>query len=166
MAHEPGDLTDVWHVISDALGELLDQIDRTEACPWEQYDSEPDDDPKTTEDGYLSVLRQAQAMVVDVLNGRGRSERLRKAMRSDAVVISRQEESLAVWFTPLAIREHFAIDGEPHENPTNEFTDEELAIAAEIVMGGSDFLWATYDSECDNVLAYARRIKTETKEGF
>lgn len=50
------------HVILDALGELLDQIDRGEVTPWDDYDTD-DDDIKTNRYGYLMGLNRARDAV-------------------------------------------------------------------------------------------------------
>lgn len=61
MSAEPHPDDDL-HVITDALGELLDSIDRGEVSPWSNYDAD-DTDAKTTRDGYLSVLNRARSAV-------------------------------------------------------------------------------------------------------
>jgi hypothetical protein len=63
---------DELHVILDALGELLDQIDRDETNPWADYDGDPADDPKMSRDGYLAVLAAAQANIEARLAGNQR----------------------------------------------------------------------------------------------
>lgn len=46
---------DELHVLLDAAGMMCNLIGVGEAHPWDEYDGE-DDDPKTTEDGYVDVL--------------------------------------------------------------------------------------------------------------
>lgn len=58
MMHPDDDL----HVILDALQELLDQIDRGEVTPWDNYDTNAND-AKATRLGYLAVLDRVQRSV-------------------------------------------------------------------------------------------------------
>jgi len=59
---------DPFHVILDGLGELLDQIDRGEIAPWENYPAVGPDDPKVTSDGYIAVLHTARKFAENALS--------------------------------------------------------------------------------------------------
>lgn len=59
---------DVFHVIIDAVSELKIQIEDDGLTPWHNYTSEPDEDPKSTRDGYLAMLELAQSYAESALN--------------------------------------------------------------------------------------------------
>ena len=60
---------DIFHVILDALGDLSENIDRGVLTPWDDYDPS-DSDPKSTREGYLSILSDAITFAMGVLSER------------------------------------------------------------------------------------------------
>jgi hypothetical protein len=68
------------------------------------------------------------------------------------------DPGLAVWFSPDAIREHFA--GDDHDASCRALSDAALSGAAKDTLFSSDRLWTLYDELCLEVLARARERET------
>jgi hypothetical protein len=69
------------------------------------------------------------------------------------------DHSLAVWFTPHAIREHY--EGTGNESALAGLEDEDLAGAAADALLTNDPLWDMFNDICHDIVTEATRRKME-----
>ena len=69
------------------------------------------------------------------------------------------DPTLAVWFDPAAIREHFAESDQ--EDASRALSDAALGVAARYVVVESDRLWALFDELCLEILERADELDVD-----
>jgi len=79
----------------------------------------------------------------------------------EPLVVERHRVTV-VDYGPEAIRWHFDGDTDENDKPidrTKEFTDDELAEAADIYIADNDPLWDAFGEACESILDIARKEK-------